>query len=60
MTYSSKEDMVARMSEIQEEIAVLEMKDLRTPEEETQYRELLMEFGSLDTTLKAMDGKNNI
>jgi len=57
-TYSSKEEMIARMTELQKEIMPLEMNKSRTPEEEALYRELSMELGSLDTTLKAMDGKN--
>lgn len=58
-SYSSKEEMVARLAEVQKEVAALEMKQARTPEEEKQYQELSRELTGLDTTLKAMDGRTS-
>ncbi len=57
LSYNSKEEMVARLTKVQKEITTLEMNQSRTPEEEKQYQELSLELASLDTTLKAMDGK---
>lgn len=56
-TFNSKEEMAARLAEVQKAVAALEMKQPRTADEDKQYQELSMELTSLDTTLKAMDGK---
>lgn len=60
MAYNSKDEMINRMNELQKEISMLEGNASRTPEEEAKYKELSAEFGSLDTTLKAMDGQADI
>ena len=58
-SYNSKEEMVARMDKIHKEIVTLAKNRSRTPEEDNRYRELSLEFTTLDTNLKAREGQRD-